>query len=61
MNIARLRQQTDIKGLYLTGQDSLSCGFVGALFGGLLCAGAVLGRNVFGDLQELHKKTREKK
>ena len=54
--IAQLRASTDISGLYLTGQDSLLCGFTGALFGGLLCAGSILGRNVMGDLEALHAK-----
>ena len=53
---ARLRPKTDIPGLYLTGQDILSCGFTGALYAGLLTAGAVLERNVFTDLIKLHKK-----
>lgn len=55
MNIALLRPKTDIPGLFLTGQDILSCGFTGALMGGLLCSGAVLGRNTFGDLEAIHK------
>lgn len=54
LNLARLRPQTDIDGLFLTGQDAFSCGFTGALFGGLLCAGTVLGRNAMGDVEELH-------
>ena len=33
---AKLRAKTDIPGLYLTGQDILSCGFTGALFASLL-------------------------
>jgi all-trans-retinol 13,14-reductase len=52
--MAQLRPQTDIEGLYLTGQDACLCGFTGALFGGLLCAGVVLGRNAMGDLESLH-------
>ena len=52
--MAQLRQKTDVPGLFLTGQDALLCGFTGALFGGLLCAGAVLGRNVMGDLEDMH-------
>ena len=42
-------------GLYLSGQDVFSCGFTGALFGGLLAAGTVLERNVMNDLIGLHK------
>ena len=33
-----LKPETDIPGLYLTGQDVLSCGVVGAMVGGLLTA-----------------------
>ena len=52
---SKLRAQTDIPGLYLTGQDILSCGFTGALFASLLTASSVLGRNVLNDLIPLHK------
>ena len=44
----------DIPGLYLTGQDAMLCGFTGALFGGVLCASAILRRNVIDDLEKLH-------
>lgn len=37
-----LRAQTPIPGLFLTGQDLVTCGVAGALFGGALTAGAVL-------------------
>ncbi len=57
---AKLRPKTDIPGLYLTGQDILSCGFTGALFGGLLAAGVVLERNVMSDLIGLHKQIAKK-
>ena len=59
--IARLRQKTDVQGLYMTGQDSLLCGFTGALFGGLLCGGAILGRNIMGDLEDLHERLSKEK
>ncbi len=36
-----LRMKTPIKGLYLTGQDVLSPGIPGALWGGLLCAASI--------------------
>jgi len=52
--VAKLRPATDIPGLYLTGQDILSCGFTGALFAGVISAQAALGRNVMGDLIKLH-------
>ena len=36
--VAKLRPETDVPGLYLTGQDILSCGFTGALFAGVVSA-----------------------
>lgn len=54
--VSKLRPKTDIPGLFLTGQDILSCGFTGALFAGVLGAQAALGRNVMGDLIGLHNK-----
>ncbi|MBL8217087.1 MAG: NAD(P)/FAD-dependent oxidoreductase [Bryobacterales bacterium] len=41
-----LRPQTPIPGLYLTGQDVVSLGVTGALFGGVVTASAVLGGNL---------------
>ncbi|KAG0715457.1 putative all-trans-retinol 13,14-reductase [Chionoecetes opilio] len=46
-------------GLFLTGQDVCSCGFAGALFGGLFSAWAVLERNVMTDLVKIHKATKK--
>ena len=60
LTVAKLRPATDLPGLFLTGQDILSCGFTGALFGGLMCAQQVLGRNVMNDLIKLNKKLRAK-
>jgi phytoene dehydrogenase-like protein len=37
-----LRARTPVPGLFLTGQDLVSCGVAGALFGGALTAAAVL-------------------
>lgn len=54
--LAQMRPCTDVSGLYLTGQDAMLCGFTGALFGGLLCAGSILGRNIMDDLENLHGK-----
>ena len=51
---AKLRPETDVPGLYMTGQDAMMCGFTGALFGGVLCASQVLRRNVLGDIEKLH-------
>jgi len=44
----RLAPRTAIRGLYLTGQDVVSCGVVGALMGGALTASAILRRNLIG-------------
>lgn len=38
-----LRPKTDIEGLYLTGQDIMTCGVVGAMIGGLMTAVSVGG------------------
>ncbi|XP_022341666.2 all-trans-retinol 13,14-reductase-like [Crassostrea virginica] len=54
-----LRPKTDIPGLYLTGQDVMSVGLAGALYGGLLCASALLNRNLFKDLQALQKELKK--
>ena len=59
--MALTRPETDIPGLYITGQDALLCGFTGALFGGLLCASTVLKRNVMQDLENLHAKLEKNK
>lgn len=55
----KLRPQTDIKGLYLTGQDIFNCGFMGAAIGGLLTASAILNRNLWKDLIELKNSIRD--
>jgi all-trans-retinol 13,14-reductase len=41
-----LGARTPIPGLYLTGQDATGLGVVGALFGGVVSASVVLGRNL---------------
>ncbi|CAH1788912.1 unnamed protein product [Owenia fusiformis] len=50
-----LRPETEIPGLYLTGQDIFSCGFAGGMYGGLLCASKVLNRNLMDDLLKYKK------
>eukprot|EP01063_Lacrimia_lanifica_P013218 TRINITY_DN19846_c0_g1_i1.p2 TRINITY_DN19846_c0_g1~~TRINITY_DN19846_c0_g1_i1.p2 ORF type:complete len:619 (+),score=241.61 TRINITY_DN19846_c0_g1_i1:83-1939(+) len=47
---AELRPETSVRGLYLTGQDVFSCGIGGAMFGGILAASALLGRNLMLDI-----------
>lgn len=59
--VSELRPETDIPGLFLTGQDVPVCGFSGAMFGGLLCASAVLKRNVISDILKLKERTKKKK
>merc|ERR1712107_861884 len=54
LTVARLRPETDIPGLYMTGQDILTCGFNGALYSGVLTAQVCLGRNVMYDVMSLH-------
>lgn len=58
-----LQPKTSIKGLYLTGQDVLSCGVVGALLAGLLTAikilgwrGSLLAKKIFMDQKETENK-----
>jgi len=41
-----LRPKTPVPGLWLTGQDVCTAGIAGALFGGVLCASAILGKNL---------------
>lgn len=43
-----LRPRTVIPGLFLTGQDVTLCGVAGALMGGVLCASAIMQRNLLG-------------
>lgn len=45
-----LTPQTKIKNLFLTGQDVCSLGVTGALFGGLVSASAILGKNVVAEV-----------
>jgi all-trans-retinol 13,14-reductase len=46
----RMRAQTAVRGLFLTGQDLVMAGVVGAMFGGVLAASAVLRRNVLKEI-----------
>ena len=60
LNAALLRPETDIPGLYLTGQDAFLCALAGGAIGGLLAAAAVLDRNLPMDLKKLQKKVAAK-
>ena len=57
--IANLRPDIGVPGLFLTGQDVLTCGFSGAMHGGLLCAMCITKRNLVDDLTKLTKKVRK--
>ncbi|XP_060062907.1 all-trans-retinol 13,14-reductase-like [Ylistrum balloti] len=50
-----LRAETDIPGLFLTGQDILTAGFTGASFAALLCTSSILNRPLHDDLSQLVK------
>ena len=52
---AALRPETDISGLYMTGQDVLMCGFTGALMGGALTSCTMLKRDIFTDIFRIRK------
>ncbi len=45
-----LRPRTGLKGFYLTGQDVCTAGIAGALFGAVLSASAILGRNLLKEI-----------
>ena len=45
-----LRPRTALKGFYLTGQDVCTAGVAGALFGAVLSASAILGRNLLKEI-----------
>lgn len=53
-----IRPETGVQGLYLTGQDVFTGGFVGASFGGLLAASSILNRNLYEDMTKLKKKSK---
>ncbi len=47
-----LSPRTPVPGLFLTGQDAVAHGIVGALYGGVVSAAAILGRNVTADAKK---------
>ncbi|XP_056585662.1 inactive all-trans-retinol 13,14-reductase-like [Triplophysa dalaica] len=60
MNIAKNRSSTPVKNLYLTGQDVFSCGYSGAVHGGIICASTVVDHALYIDLMLHKRKLKEK-
>ena len=50
-----LQPWTPIKNLFLTGQDTMVASIAGATMGGVLCASAILKRDVLGKIQRTIK------
>jgi len=50
-----LRADTPVKNLYLTGQDVTGDGIVGATSAGILCASAILQKNMFSEILKMSK------
>jgi len=45
-----LKPKTQLNGFFLTGQDVCTAGIAGALFGGVLAASSILGKNLLGKI-----------
>ena len=58
--MSKLRPQTPLRGLFLTGQDVMVCGFTGAMYGGVLCASAILQRNLLSELTSARRELRKR-
>jgi all-trans-retinol 13,14-reductase len=54
--LRELGARTPICGLYLTGQDAASLGVIGAMFGGVVCASVVLGKNLLSLMKRPYTK-----
>ena len=59
--VAAMRPEIGIPGLFLTGQDTFMCGFSGAMYGGVLCASAILRRNIMDDLTKLRARMKRER
>ena len=59
--LMELRPQTGLAGLFLTGQDVMVCGFSGGMYGGLMCASAILQRNIMEDLLQVKRELQKKR
>jgi all-trans-retinol 13,14-reductase len=55
-----VRAKTKVPGLFMTGADVASCGVGGAAFGGVLCAGAILGPRAMSELMSPRAASLEK-
>ena len=44
----------------MSGQDVMSCGLTGAVYGGVFCASKILERNLMAELHELEKEARKR-
>ncbi|NWV12932.1 RETST reductase, partial [Ptilonorhynchus violaceus] len=54
--MATVRAETAVPNLYLTGQDLCLGGFMGALQGAIICASAILKRNLYVDVARLKRR-----
>ena len=57
---SKMRPESDIPGLYLSGQDTFGPGLMPGVYGGVMTACSILNRNLFIDLLLLHFKTQVK-
>ncbi|XP_063719933.1 all-trans-retinol 13,14-reductase-like [Symsagittifera roscoffensis] len=54
--MSKVKPKTEIKGLYLTGQDVTTCGISSAITAGVMTSTQILGRNLFTDLKKLYNR-----
>ncbi|XP_075243349.1 all-trans-retinol 13,14-reductase-like isoform X2 [Convolutriloba macropyga] len=58
--MSKIKPKTEIKGLYLTGQDIVTCGVSSAITSGLMTGSQILKRNLMTDLKELYQRINKK-